>query len=193
MSQSHHKTRRKRGFTLIEVMIASSILAFGLLAVAGLMSQLTITTSQSRAAGIETILASEKLEELNQYPTANAQLNAGGSLSVDTTGYSDSVQVSAGMDPTSAGDVVEITLQSGGTYSTITHSPNGAVTSVGPITGTPPVYPDMLVFDRRWLIVTNPVVNGVTINNVRQITVWVQLTNTRNPVAPFQTSLVRPW
>jgi len=191
------KTRHQRGFTLLEVLIACSVLAFGLLAVAGLMSQLNLTSSQSRASGIQVILASEKLEELNRYGTGDPALTPGGSLTVDDTasGYFDSIQISSGSGVSATGDISEIRLGTNGpgTYSEITHSPNGTIQSTQPTAGPPPVATNSLNFDRRWLIETNPVVNGVTINQARRITVWVQQTNATGAEAPFQASLVRPW
>src|ERR1700681_540411 len=99
MSQSHHKIHRSKGFSLAEVLIAIFILTFGLLAVAGLMSQMTVSTNTSRSSGMEVLLASEKLEDLNQYGvhgTLDSHITPGGSLTTDTTGYYDTIQVSSG-------------------------------------------------------------------------------------------------
>src|ERR1700680_4545330 len=143
MSQSHHKIRGNSGFSVLEVLIAIVILTFGLLAVAGLMSQMSVSTNTSRSSGMEVLLASEKVEDLNQYGvngTLDSHITPGGSLIADTAGYYDQIQVSSGQDASSAGDIVETTIgNSGGTanYTQIQHSPNGAI-SVTTTSGAPP-------------------------------------------------------
>lgn len=122
-----------QGFALIEVMFAIMILAFGLLGLAALLAQLTGTTTQSRYLGAEVMLASEKLEDLNQldYNTYKAtSLAAGGHLNNSDAGYSDTVQISArnGM----INDLIA----------------NGNAT-------------DMIQFQRRWVIETNTPNNRV--------------------------------
>lgn len=196
---SRRKARRESGFTLVEVMVAITVLAVGLLAVAALMSQMGASTNQSRYAGIESLLASEKLEDLNQLPAngtttgAGGALLPGGSLTADTAGYFDTVQVSSGAAAEATGDLVEIKIGADPTtgaanYTLVSHSPDGTTKSVTN-TGTPPAATvDMLSFDRRWLIEANTPVNGV-----RRITVQVNLANAgAGQSATFQTSLVRP-
>ncbi len=56
-----NRKKRMQGFALIEVVIAITILAVGLLGLAALLAQLTGTTTQSRYLGTEVMLASEKL------------------------------------------------------------------------------------------------------------------------------------
>src|ERR1700686_1792342 len=116
-SMSTPKNRKRSGFALIEVMIAIAILAFGLLALAALLAQLFGNTTQSRYLGSEVMLASEKLEDLNQLDyktyklggTALKPLLAPGGLlttnfTANTVDYFDQVQISSrsGMviDPT---------------------------------------------------------------------------------------------
>lgn len=196
---SRRKARYASGFSLLEVLVAITVLAVGLLAVAALMSQMGGSTNQSRYMGIEALLASEKLEDLNQYPADAAQTGAGGylapggSLTADVAGYSDKVQISAGAAAESTGDVIEIKIGTDPTtgnanYTIVSHSPNGTVVSQT-VVGTPPTPTvDMLTFDRRWQIVANTPVNGV-----RQITVQVSLpAATYGQTATFQTSMVRP-
>lgn len=130
MSLRKARTIRKKsdqGFALIEVMFAIAILAVGLLGLAALLAQLTGTTTQSRYLGAEVMLASEKLEDLNQldYNTYKAtSLAAGGSLTASTAGYSDTVKISA-----RNGMITDLTA-------------NGAAT-------------DMITFQRRWVIETD--------------------------------------
>jgi len=180
-------------------MCAVFILAFGLLAAAWMMNKMNLNTSQSRYMSDESLLTSEKLEDLNRYPSIDPAMVAGGSLTADVTqtntvgavtqlvDYFDQVQIS-----TNNGVSTEVTTgKSGGIngYWTMSHSPNGQASSqfVG---GNPPTPTgDMLVFKRRWLIEQNTPVNGV-----RRITVLVTLQTPSAGAAAgsFQTSMVRP-
>jgi hypothetical protein len=193
-----------RGFTLLEVLGATFILAFGLLALAGLMTKMNVNTSQSRYMSDEALLASEKLEDLNRYPSCDPWMVGGGSLTADisTTNspsapcsapneqvdYFDQVQIS-----TAAGASVEFTTgkNSGGQsgYWNITHTPNGQASSQFIVGSVPAPTSDMLVFKRRWTIEANQPVNGV-----RRITVLVTLQTPSAGAAAgqFQTSMVRP-
>ena len=194
-SLSHRKRRRQRGFTLIEVLIAVFILAFGLLAAAALLAQMALTSNQSRYMSIEALLASEKLEDLNRYPASDPAVAAGGSVDLTvagTAGYVDQIQVSAGAAASGSGDIVETTTgtDAGGSpiYTIVKHSPNGIATSQT-LSGTPPAAtPDMIVFDRRWQVEQDTPVTGV-----RRVTVVISLHNpTRGGQATFQMSMVRP-
>src|SRR5258708_18215015 len=78
-----HKMRRASGFTLVEVVVAVFILAFGLLAVAGLMTQMSVSTNTSRSSGMEVLLASEKLEDLNAPGLSDPYITPGGNLGAD--------------------------------------------------------------------------------------------------------------
>jgi prepilin-type N-terminal cleavage/methylation domain-containing protein len=199
-SMSRRKASRESGFTLIEVLVAVTVLAVGLLAVAALMSQMGASTNQSRYMGIEALLASEKLEDLNQYPADPAEtagalghLVPGGSLTADVPGYFDHVQISSGAAAEANGDVIEIKIGTdpttgGANYTIVSHSPNGQTLSQTAL-GTPPTPSvDMLTFDRRWQIV-----QGVPTAGVRQITVLITLANAgAGHSATFQTTMVRP-
>src|SRR5215510_12382904 len=198
---SPRKLRQSRGFTLLEVVGAVFILAFGLLGVAMLLSRLNVNTNQSRYMSDEALLASEKLEDLNRYPIVDPAIVAGGSLTANVTqnntvgavtelvDYFDQVQISTGN-----GSSIEITTgtdsKGNANYTQIIHTPNGdavAQTLAGP---PPPPSPDMLVFNRRWLIEQDVPVTGV-----RRVTVAVSLPNTpaAGPGATlFQTTMVRP-
>jgi hypothetical protein len=72
-------------------------------------------------------------------------------------------------------------------YNTITHLPDGTVLPSGS-GALPPLAPDTLIFNRRWVIEKDQPVAGV-----RRVTVLVTL---KNPVlsqtVTFQNSMVRP-
>jgi prepilin-type N-terminal cleavage/methylation domain-containing protein len=156
-----------QGFALIEVMFAIVILAVGLLGLAALLAQLSSSTTQSRYLGTEVMLASEKLEDLNQLDYRTYKLTtlaAGGSIAITGTpsaAYSDQVQISS-----RSGMVVDPTDPAAA----------GAAT-------------DLLTFQRRWLIELN-----TPSPRTQRITVIV-IPVTGSPVEraeTFQTSTVRP-
>lgn len=150
------------GFALIEVMIAIAILAVGLLGLAALLAQLTGSTTQSRYLGTEVMLASEKLEDLNQLTSSDILLAPGGSLTVDDANYFDFVQVS---------------------------SDNGIVKDQAITGALPAATPDMLIFKRRWVIESDtpsPRVRRITVIVIPQTGTTVE------KGATFQTTMVRP-
>lgn len=63
--------RADRGFTLLEVMIATSILVIGLSAMAALAAVMLTRGRQARYISVAETLASEKLEDLNRYDLAS--------------------------------------------------------------------------------------------------------------------------
>jgi len=69
--------RREQGFTLLEIMIAISILSIGLLAVASL--QITSIRGNAFASGVTegTTLAADRIEKLLALPYTHADLVAG--------------------------------------------------------------------------------------------------------------------
>ncbi len=155
------------GFAMIEVMFAITILAVGLLGLAALLAQLSGSTTQSRYLGSEVMLASEKLEDLNQldYGTyGTTRLAAGGSIAITgapNPAYSDQVQISS---------------RSGMVVDPSNPAAAGAAT-------------DLLTFQRRWVIETD-----TPSPRVERITVIV-IPVTGSPVEraeTFQTSTVRP-
>jgi len=201
---SYPNPRRESGFTLLETIIAMVILTVGMLALASLFAKTTLTTNMSRYMSTQSLLASEKLDDLNRLsakvplPPAIAVPGGGtaGSLTVDTSAsvtsgvtqnvdYFDTVQISAGntgVSETFTG------LNAGGqtTYTTVTHSPNGLVTTGAATTVAPVPPPDAINFKRRWVIEQDVPVVGV-----RRITVQVTVMDVPNAV-PFQMSMVRP-
>jgi prepilin-type N-terminal cleavage/methylation domain-containing protein len=186
-SQSLRKPRAQRGFTLIETMVAILVLTIGLVGTAALMSQSVNMGAHARFVSTAALLASEKMEDLDRFPDNDpVNLVPGGSLAADIAGYSDSVQISS-----DNGNINETTV-SAGTTTLYTQNPDGSVV-VTPGAGLPAATPDLLTFDRRWVIAANPTVGGQVITGAVQITVLVTLTNkTLNPPVTFQTSLVHP-
>ena len=202
-SISHHRRNRQCGFTLIETLAAILVLTVGLVGLAVLMSNMMTGGARSRYMSEAAMLASEKLEDLERYPAADANVavtsgSIAGNLTSDVTAsvtsngatdnvdYFDTIQLSStggSISETSSGkDSSGIT-----NYTTINHSPSGAVTSTTSSTAPPPTA-ETLAFKRRWTIEKDAPVRGV-----RRITVLVTLTN---PVVvksvTFQMSMVRP-
>jgi type IV pilus assembly protein PilV len=185
-SQSLRKPRSQRGFTLIETMVAILVLTIGLVGTAALMSQSVNMGSHARYMSTAALLASEKMEDLDRFPSNDPNLTPGGNLAADTVGYSDSVQISS-----SAGNINEATVVSGTSY-LYTQKPDGSVT-VTAGAGIPAATPDIVTYDRRWLITANPTVGGTVITGARQITVYVTINAAYlQPQVSFQTSLVHP-
>src|ERR1700736_606462 len=75
---------RGAGFTLMEVLIAMFILIVGLTAMATLVAQSLTGTDNARYLGLATTLVSEKLEDLNRWPSSDPHVVAGGSLTADS-------------------------------------------------------------------------------------------------------------
>ncbi len=143
--------------------------------------------------GLATTLASEKLEDLNRWPSVDARVAAGGSLTSDTTtgtiDYFDDISLS-----NTNGQVSEtIASTSGGTttYTNIIHKATGEIVSSS--TSVAPTVSGAIGFHRRWLIESSPSVNSITLTGIRRVTVLVTLTNQSIvPPVSFQMSLVRP-
>lgn len=192
-----------RGFTIIEVLVASFILIVGLAAVAGVVGSTLGSTTRSQYMTQATTLATEKLEDLNRYPSSDPNVavpngTSAGSLTsnilqdVTVNGVTESVNYydEVFFSPTQ-GALVQTTSgfnASGNVqYSTITYTPNGTISSPV-LSSTPPSTGGSTVFQRQWLIELNQPVNGV-----RRITVLVTLENQQvKPPVTFQLSMVRP-
>lgn len=182
---------KSRGFTLAEVIISIAVLTVGLVAAASMFGRVWGGTAYSQMMMQASTLATEKLEDLNQYPNndPNVTVTVGstaGSLSADTTtsgiSYYDDVYISS-----STGSMSE-TQTISGTPFTITHTPSTITTS-----NTAPSTTSTIDFHRRWVIEKNPVVSGTTMTGMLRITVLVSLTNSSiQPPVTFQMSIVRP-
>src|SRR5438270_6350210 len=90
---------RSRGFTLLEVLVSMAIMTVGLLGVAALIGSTLATGTQARYMNIANVLASEKLDNLNKWPSNDPNVAAGGALAgpancVAGDAYCDQVVVS---------------------------------------------------------------------------------------------------
>lgn len=203
-----------RGFTLIEVLVSLAILAIGLVSIAALIAGTLEAGTRSRYMSMASILASEKLDSLNRWPSANtpgststAQSAAptdeniwpGGSLTGGTTcaagdAYCDQVTVSesSGADYETETQVVSGTPVT----TTIVHTSAGCVGTPADCGVATPTGGD--TFTRRWLITADPTITSVsggtaTVTGARRITVLVTLdSNAFNTPVQFQLSMVRP-
>jgi prepilin-type N-terminal cleavage/methylation domain-containing protein len=201
--KSRRKTRQQRGFTIVETIVAISVLTIGLVGAAALMAQMLGNSGRSRYMSIAAMLASEKLEDINRFPASDPAIAVAsgataGSLTADT---SQTVTVGANSENVDYYDIVQLSSGNGGisetssgkdatgatVYTTITHKPDGTVVST--VAGAlPQLAQDTLIFNRRWVIEGDQPVSGV-----RRVTVLVTL---KNPVlsqtVTFQNSMVRP-
>jgi Tfp pilus assembly protein PilV len=187
--QQRLKQQGSRGFTIIEVLVAAVILIIGLVSVAGLLGSTLGGTARSGYMNQAATLATEKLEDLSRYPSADPTIAAGGSLSTDTVSsnapYYDEVYFS----PSQGAMEETIGSDNNGTtqYQTVSYTPNGQIT-VSTATSSGPSSAGQIAYKRRWIIEANTPVTGV-----RRITVLVSLENSMvQPPVTFQLSTVRP-
>lgn len=195
--------KRSRGFTVIEVLVASIILIVGLVAAGAVVGSTLGSTARSGYMNQAGMLATEKLEDLNRYPSAdpNVAVTSGtsmGSLTSDVlqdvtangvteaVNYYDEVYFSP-----SQGAIEETTssldVNGNPQYTTITYTPNGSINSSAP-SSTAPNAAGSIAFERRWIIEMNQPITGV-----RRVTVLVTLLNQSvQPPVTFQMSMVRP-
>jgi len=192
-----------RGFTIIEVLVASVILLIGLVAAAGVVGSTLGNTARSEYMTQAATLATEKLEDLNRFPStdANVAVTVGTSVGSLTSDDLQDVTVNGATQSVNYYDEVyfspaEGALQETTTsfdamgnpqYSTISYTPDG-VMSQSAFTATPPSGAGEIAFKRRWVIDLNQPVAGV-----RRVTVLVTLLNQAvQPPVTFQMSMVRP-
>ena len=217
---AHKRGVEPEGFTLLEVMVALTVLAIGLMASALLMTNSYKFSVRSRYMAEAAQLASETLEDLNRFPVTDEHItvmpgdnqcgltgvNCEGSIAADasaqqitvgettyTVNYWDSVFMSTGNGQMQ--ETYQTQTGSSPQYATLTFSPNGQIPVVSTST-TAPMAGE--TFDRRWMIEMDQPVTGV-----RRVTVLVTLKDysispsagsTTTPSSPvtFQMSVVRP-
>jgi type II secretory pathway pseudopilin PulG len=216
MSRSPRRSgRRTRGFTIIEVLIATAILIIAVSAMAALAAIMLTRGRQSRYINVAETLASEKLEDLNRWnmnapaicvqtgdtsegsltTPVTSSITCPNGVSTGTVSYFDDISI----DFTSGSNCANasygcfsetVSGSSSGTsgFFTTYHSPDGVIP--GNSDGTPvftTTAPTNLVFHRTWLIEAN-----TPVTNVRRITVRVTLTDQSvKPSVSAQMSLVR--
>ncbi|MGH9739153.1 MAG: type IV pilus modification PilV family protein [Candidatus Acidiferrales bacterium] len=218
--QSNNRSSRSgshEGFTLVEVLVSIAILAIGLLSVAALVASTIQSGARARYMSTASILASEKLDSLNKWPSADVlggtttlmntlptdpNIWPGGSLTGGSncgTGtaaaYCDQVTISeaAGTDYETQTQLVN----DNPVTTTIVHTSAGCVGTPATCGVATPAGGGS-TFTRRWLITGNPPISAVgggatNAIGVRRITVLVTLNNsTLNPPVSFQMSMVRP-
>jgi Tfp pilus assembly protein PilV len=190
MAQSQCSKRQSfRGFTLMEVLVATVVLIVGLVSVAGLLGSTLGGTARSGYMNQAATLATEKLEDLDRYPTADPTVAAGGGLASDTVSgnlpYYDEVFFSPSEGAME--ETVGFLLNGVTTYQTISYAPNGIITTSA-ASASGPSSSGQIAFKRRWIIEQNQPVSGV-----RRVTVLVSLENQMvQPPVTFQMSTVRP-
>jgi type IV pilus modification protein PilV len=199
---------RVRGFTLVEVLVSIGILSIGLLSVAALIGSTMNSGTNARYMNMANILASEKLDTLNKWPSTDAIVAPGGALTGSATCaagdlYCDQVTMSESTGANYETQTQVVTHPDGTTTNvttTIVQTSTGCVDTPTNCNVAAPTGGS--TFTRRWLI-TSPVtvtsaagvtttVTGPT-SGPRRITVVVTLNgqSTQHPVT-FQMSMVRP-
>jgi len=197
------ETKGSGGFTIVEVLVATFILIVGLVAVAGVVGSTLGSTARSEYMTQAATVATEKLEDLNRFPSTDANVavtsgSTAGSLTSDaqqsvsvngvteTVNYYDEVYFSPSVG---ALQETESSINGAGTtqYTTISYTPDGQISTSAP-SSTAPSSAGTINFERRWIIEANQPVSGV-----RRITVLVTLLNQSvQPPVTFQMSMVRP-
>lgn len=200
---SHPRLGPARGFTLIEVLVAVLVFAVGLVALGSLATMTLNGTAASRYRGMGTTFASEKLEDLNRWPTWDPHVCVASGTTVgsltsdvqaasvtcngitDTVDYYDDVAIS---DSTGAVcETVSSVVAGNQVYTSTCHTPAGATTTSTSTTANA-IDVGAIAFHRRWTIEMDQPVTGV-----KRITVLVTLENGyMNPPITVQESVVRP-
>jgi Tfp pilus assembly protein PilV len=194
MAQYQHlqprlKQQHSRGFTIVEVLVAAFILIVGLVSVAGLLGSTLGGTARSGYMNQAATLTTEKLEDLNRYPTADPTVSAGGSLTSDNVTNSVPYYDEVYFSPSQGALQETVGSDNSGTwqYQTVTYTPDGLIT-VSTATASGPSAAGQIAYKRRWIVEQDQPIAGV-----RRVTVLVTLENTMlNPPVTFQMSMVRP-
>jgi hypothetical protein len=170
---------------LIEAIIAIPVLTIGLVAVAAMIARGVRMTDVSKYSTVAGTLATEKLEDLDRWPSTDSHVAPGGSLTSDVDGYFDDVSVTA-----NGGAFTEVESAANGSYTSTTFNPSNNPVPLAVSSNSPPTVP--VTFDRRWLIELSPTINGVALTGVRRVTVLVTAEGAIPRPITFQMSTVRP-
>jgi prepilin-type N-terminal cleavage/methylation domain-containing protein len=197
-----HRKEASNGFTLVEVLVAVMVFGVGMVMLGSLATMSLNGTAASRYRGMATTFASEKLEDLNRFPTNDPQVCVStgvvGSLTSDsnatsvtcngitasTVYYYDDVAITD-----SSGQICETVSSVSGSSTTksICHTPAGITTTSTSNTASV-IDVGAIAFHRRWTIEADVPVVGV-----KRVTVLVTLLNGyMNPPITFQQTMVRP-
>ncbi len=193
-----------RGFTLIEVLVSIGVLSVGLLSVAALIGSTMKSGTTARYMNMANILASEKLDGLNKWPSSDPNVAAGGALNGSAIcaagdAYCDQVTVSesSGADYETQTQIVN----GNPVTTTIVHTNTGCVDTPANCGVASPAGGGS-TFTRRWLITTPVTVTSASgasktvtgpNSGPRRVTVVVILSDqTVQPPISFQMSMVRP-
>lgn len=183
------------------------VLTVGLVALSSLAATTLNNTARSRYMGVAANLASEKLEDLNRYPTTdcNVAVASGSTYGSLTTDSSQAVSCNSGtstidyyddMDVTDSSGAISETTETGSgsglTYTTTRHTPDGLLNSNGTMTtnsnSAATAGTNAVDFHRRWTIEMDQPLTGI-----RRITVLVTLVNGfMSPPVSYQMTMVRP-
>jgi len=109
MSKLRLKGAPKRGFTLIETLVAMFILCVGLVALASLAAQTLSGTTRTHYSALTADLASEKLEDLSRWPTFDPNIYAAPGTTVGGLASDQSASVTSGGIPTPSSCTVAVT------------------------------------------------------------------------------------
>jgi Tfp pilus assembly protein PilV len=186
----------------VEVLVSIVVLVVGLISLSSLAAKTLFGTQRSQFSGVAANLASEKLEDLNRWPSWDPNVYAAsgataGSLTTDTSasvtsnGITETIAYFDDVESSNANAAVSETVsqQIAGvtTFVTTSHKADGTtVVTSNPTAATSDV--NVTAFHRRWIIEKDQPIMGV-----RRITVVVTLSNSYiNPPVSFQTSMVRP-
>jgi len=195
----------QRGFSLIEGVIAILVLTIGLVSMAMLISSTMSSTTESKYLSLASLLASEKLEDLDRWSSIDPHVavtagsSAGdlttdtGPISVTSNGVTEPVtyydEVALGANQGTYSEVVSGLVGGATNYVTTSFVPQGGLPQVTTSSTAPGSYS----FKRRWVIESNPTVNGTAITGLHRITVLVLSEDPAvKPPVKFQMSLVRP-
>jgi prepilin-type N-terminal cleavage/methylation domain-containing protein len=200
---SLRKRAPSRGFTLVEVLISVFVFAIGLVMLGSLTTLTLNGTAASRYRGMATTFASEKLEDLDRWPSYDPHVcvaagSTAGSLTsdvqaasvtcngiTDTVDYFDDVAIS---DSTGAVCETVSSLSAGSqVYTSTCHTPGGSTTTSTSSTSNA-IDVGAVAFHRRWTIEMDQPITGV-----KRITVLATLENGyMKPPITVQESTVRP-
>jgi prepilin-type N-terminal cleavage/methylation domain-containing protein len=203
MSKLRLKGAPKRGFTLIETLVAMFILSVGLVALGSLAAQTLSGTTRTHYSALAADLATEKLEDLSRWPTFDPNIYVAAGSTVGDLASDKSANVTSGGIPTelvnyyddveisdSQGAIAETVSQVVGgatTYKTTSHNPDGTITTSSSSSATTADV-GAFSFHRRWTIEMDQPVTGL-----RRITVLVTLSNGFvQPPVSVQMTMVRP-